>query len=419
MFSLSRKFIIFGLLSFVSTQSIYNSYGLGLPKSSFFAAEYGLGSIGLVPNFIDKVSIGNPSTWNNLKYAYVNTTYETQSYNLNKSALSSNSSQFGGIQFLIPIQNKYAVGLSVKPVNDLNIFFKTDTVDFILNDEILYASKEFKSGGGVMASTFSLSVPINRRMNIGLSYSSYFGSSRTEKSIILNNIYYRSYGVNTFKGSKYNMYFSGEFFNSDNLIASVYSGITKTLTPLSAYIYSIDLFEDTDGDLVPTGNDFPQDPGADTLRVSSVYAPNAFSLGLNLDFKNSVNSYFEFQLWNDNSQNMKNFSLFNDRVVSSNHLGMGIVKFGNLEDKDWQDKITLRLGAYRKDYKLLSIGNNIIENGLSVGLGIKFGNTVNQLDLSYNNGTRISKNNFNESFKQFSVGISVGDVWFLRRRTKQ
>jgi hypothetical protein len=116
---------------------------------------------------------------------------------------------------------------------------------------------------------------------------------------------------------------------------------------------------------------------------------------------------------------MKNFSLFNDKIVSNNHLGIGFIKFGNLEDKDWQDKITFRLGAYRKDYKLLSIGNNIIENGLSAGLGIKFGNTANQLDLSYNNGTRTSKNNFNESFKQFSVGISVGDIWFLRRRTKQ
>ena len=419
MFFLSRKLMIFGLLSFVSTQSIYNSYGLGLPKSSFFAAEYGLGSIGLVPNFIDKVSISNPSTWSNLKHAYVNTTYESQSFNINKSTLSSSSSQFGGIQFLVPIQNKYAVALSVKPVNNLNTFFKTDTVDYFLNDENLSTSKEFKSGGGVMASTFSLSVPINGKMNIGISYNSYFGSSRTEKSIILNNIYYRSYGVNTFKGSKYNMYFSGELFNSDNLITTVYTGITKTLTPLSAYIYSIDLFEDTDGDLVPTNNDFPQNPGADTLRVNSVYAPNAFSLGLNLDFKNSVNSYFEFQLWNDNSQNMKNFSLFNDKIVSNNHLGIGIIKFGNLEDKDWQDKITFRLGVYRKDYKLLSVGNNIIENGLSAGLGIKFGNTANQLDLSYNNGTRSSKNNFNESFKQFSIGISVGDVWFLRRRAKQ
>ena len=155
------------------------------------------------------------------------------------------------------------------------------------------------------------------------------------------------------------------------------------------------------------------------MRAGSIYSPNAFSLGLNIDFKNSVNTYFEFQLWNDNSQNMKNFSLFNDRVVSSNHLGLGIVKFGNINDKDWQDKITFRLGVYRKDYKLLTIGNSIIENGLSAGLGIKFGNTANQLDLSYNNGTRSSKNNFNESFKQFSIGISVGDIWFLRRRTKQ
>ena len=188
MFFLSRKLMIFGLLSFVSTQSIYNSYGLGLPKSSFFAAEYGLGSIGLVPNFIDKVSISNPSTWSNLKHAYVNTTYESQSFNINKSTLSSSSSQFGGIQFLVPIQNKYAVALSVRPVNNLNTFFKTDTVDYFLNDENLSTSKEFKSGGGVMASTFSLSVPINGKMNIGISYNSYFGSSRTEKSIILNNI---------------------------------------------------------------------------------------------------------------------------------------------------------------------------------------------------------------------------------------
>ena len=30
----------------------------------------------------------------------------------------------------------------------------------------------------------------------------------------------------------------------------------------------------------------------------------------------------------------------------------------------------------------------------------------------------IDKNN-KENFKEFNVGISIGDVWFLRRRTKQ
>mgnify|MGYP003316529950 CR=1 FL=1 len=96
-----------------------------MPKSTFYASENGLGSIGLVPNFTNKVSIGNPSTWKYLKHSYIYSTYESQSFKLNKSIVSSEGSQFGGIQFLIPIRNEYAIGLSVKPVNNLNTFLKT------------------------------------------------------------------------------------------------------------------------------------------------------------------------------------------------------------------------------------------------------------------------------------------------------
>lgn len=419
MFYLRLVYTLFLYFSFSMSQSIYNSYGLGLPKSTFYASENGLGSIGLVPNFTNKVSIGNPSTWKYLKHSYINSTYESQSFKLNKSIVSSEGSQFGGIQFLIPIRNEYAIGLSVKPVNNLNTFLKTDTVRYLMHDDNLSVSSEFKSGGGVMASSFAFSLPINSKMNVGLSFDSFFGSSRTEKSIIVNNVYYRSLGINTFKGSSYNVFFSGDFFESDKIILSIYSGVVKTNAPLSAYAYNFDLFEDTDGDLIPTSNDFPNDTNVDTMKVENIYAPNSFSLGFNLDFKNSLNTYFEFQLWNDNAQNIKNLGLFDDQIVSNYHIGAGLVKFGDIYDKDWQDKITFRLGAYRKDYKMLSMGNNIIENGLSLGLGIKFGNTANQLDVSFNNGTRSSENNFSETFKQFSIGISVGDVWFLRRRSKQ
>ena len=419
MFYLRLVYTLFLYFSFSMSQSIYNSYGLGLPKSTFYASESGLGSIGLVPNFTNKVSIGNPSTWKYLKHSYINSTYESQSFKLNKSIVSSEGSQFGGIQFLIPIRNEYAIGLSVKPVNNLNTFLKTDTVRYLMHDDNLSVSREFKSGGGVMASSFAFSLPINSKMNVGLSFDSFFGSSRTEKSIIVNNVYYRSLGINTFKGSSYNVFFSGDFFESNKIILSIYSGVVKTNAPLSAYAYNFDLFEDTDGDLIPTSNDFPNDTNVDTMKVENIYAPNSFSLGFNLDFKNSLNTYFEFQLWNDNAQNIKNLGLFDDQIVSNYHIGAGLVKFGDIYDKDWQDKITFRLGVHRKDYKMLSMGNNIIENGLSLGLGIKFGNTANQLDVSFNNGTRSSENNFSETFKQFSIGISVGDVWFLRRRSKQ
>ena len=44
---------------------------------------------------------------------------------------------------------------------------------------------------------------------------------------------------------------------------------------------------------------------------------------------------------------------------------------------------------------------------------------VSTSDFSYKNGSRSSINYFNESFNEMSLGISIGDVWFLRRRAKQ
>ena len=74
---------------------------------------------------------------------------------------------------------------------------------------------------------------------------------------------------------------------------------------------------------------------------------------------------------------------------------------------------------YRKNYNLSMGSKEVIENGLSLGFGIKFSTTGNQLDFSYKNGSRSSTNYFNESFNEMSLGISIGDVWFLRRRAKQ
>ena len=132
----------------------------------------------------------------------------------------------------------------------------------------------------------------------------------------------------------------------------------------------------------------------------------------------SVNVFSEFELWGDNAESSDFFSLNNDQIQSRSHLGFGLVKFGNREAREWQDKITMRMGVYRKNYSYLS-SKKLIENGMSLGFGIKFSSTGNQLDVSYKRGTRSSEDYFNEIFNEFTFGISIGDVWFLRRRAKQ
>ena len=412
-----KTFIL--LLSITYSQSIYNSHGLGIMNSSYHSSSDGLGSIGLIPSFASKVSLNNPSTWSHLDFSYINTSFLSQSFELKNSNSNSLSSQFNGIQFLIPIRGKYAIGLTVKPINSHNTYMQTDTLHVQYYDDSINSFKEFRSGGGIMASNFAFTLPINAKMNIGFGYDNYFGSSRNEKSIILNDIYYRSLNIISYKGSKYNTYFSGEIFESDKLLISLYSGVGKTLRPISGYSYNFELFEDSDRNFVPSSNDFPSDAEVDTVHLENIYAPNDFNVGFNIDFKNSLNTYFEFQQWNDNAENMDFISLYNDQILSKNHIGIGLVKFGDLDAKDWQDKVTLRLGLYRKNYRYIMARNDVIENGLSIGFGIKFGNTGNQLDLSFKNGNRSSVDYFNESFREISVGISIGDVWFLRRRAKQ
>ena len=61
----------------------------------------------------------------------------------------------------------------------------------------------------------------------------------------------------------------------------------------------------------------------------------------------------------------------------------------------------------------------LIENGISVGFGFKFGTTGNQIDFSFRNGTRSITEGQKELFKEITIGVSLGDMWFLRRRAKQ
>ena len=88
-------------------------------------------------------------------------------------------------------------------------------------------------------------------------------------------------------------------------------------------------------------------------------------------------------------------------------------------ERDWQDRITFRTGIYKDIYELRYSGKSIIENGLSLGFGFKFAATGNQIDFSFRNGSRYIDRSNKELFREFTVGISVGDVWFLRRRAKQ
>ena len=67
--------------------------------------------------------------------------------------------------------------------------------------------------------------------------------------------------------------------------------------------------------------------------------------------------------------------------------------------------------------KLLDYLENINEVGLGLGVGVNFGFTGNQIDFGYKFSKRSGLHLIDkETLHTFNVGVSIGDLWFVKRR---
>ena len=64
------------------------------------------------------------------------------------------------------------------------------------------------------------------------------------------------------------------------------------------------------------------------------------------------------------------------------------------------------------DYKINDLG-------ISIGLGVIFGVTKNQIDFGFNLINRSDSYNSDKLITNFNIGISIGDLWFVKRRVKK
>ena len=419
MFSRNRTIIFLLLLGVLNAQSVFNAYGLGLSKSTHHTASAGAGSIGLVPTFHPGVSFDNPATWPGLQFTYVSGSYSNRNVEIGSQVSSNYGNGFDKIQFVIPIQNRFAIGLSLKSVNDHNAYFKTDSTRINFQDRDLIFNKEFRSGGGILAGSFGFAIPMNDRMGLGFSFDKLFGSTRNEESLILNSVHYRLFNIKTYSGSVFNINFAGNFYDAKNVIVTGYARVSMTREPVSGTQYQFDLFEDINDNYSFDTDDYPATIDVDTVKVSNIYAPSSFSFGMNTQFNNDLNVFGEFQLWTDQAINGKYNSIYKDQIGSKSHLGGGLVKFGKMGARSWPDRITMRFGIFKESYLLKNSGRKINEDGITVGFGYKFAATGSQLDIAYRTGTRFMTNDYKESIQEFTIGLSLGDIWFLRRRGKQ
>jgi long-subunit fatty acid transport protein len=144
--------------------------------------------------------------------------------------------------------------------------------------------------------------------------------------------------------------------------------------------------------------------------------PSSTGFGLVFQKRNNWLAGIDF-----NWQNWERFEAFgaNDSLVNSWNIAVGgqFTPSHTSISKYWQ-RVTYRMGA-RYDQTYLSLrGEPLNEFGITFGLGLPFPRSLTTLDLSLEVGRRgtTANNLVQETFVNFTVGVSIYERWFVKRR---
>ena len=175
MLLLRKSIQVYLLLPLLFSQGTLNSFGIGNHQKWSSPSQGGIGSIGLVPSFQNEVSLSNPATWSNLKFTHLSVSYNGLESKINKA--SNSFSNLQSAQLIIPIKQKYSLGIELHPYANQQVNL-ADTLydDILVFEDTISIKKEYEQAGGIMALDLSMSASLFKGNNLGLTMQLLFGS---------------------------------------------------------------------------------------------------------------------------------------------------------------------------------------------------------------------------------------------------
>ena len=418
---------IFIGLSLSSSQSHENALGIGFPVQNHDAATAGVFPVNLLPTFQEGVSISNPSTWIQLNNTLLTGTFGGKQEEIQSSSLINQNTFLQQFQFIVPVKNKYAFGLSITPnVNRYYLLFDDDISipDSIFND-ILSVRKSVLGSGGVASLTPSIVFPITSSETMALSLNYLFGSSRDYRTITIEGRDFIQKNNDIYSGLYLKLFLHSKRLTLRQKIVDLFISIQTALKPLSINRTQHQPFEDITGTGIHESYDIFGDFPLTNLTPASILVdslgeskPLEIQIGFDWEIKSRLHIQSGWSHWNDQIKDLFSASVINNQVLSLDKVGIGFILFSKKYPRKLLEHIHYRCGAFLKDIKLVQSNKKIDEIGVSFGFGFKFGVMENQIDVGFSISKRTGFLVGDELLKQFSVGLSLGDIWFIKRRER-
>ena len=416
----------FLLVSFIiSSAFVFSQTNTGSPYSLNELGEINfLGnvssiSMGGIDSAIDSIefNINNPSSLAKLKTTnyLIGTFYKTTGISNSVTTDKINTANINYIAIGIPLK-KFGFGFGVLPYSSMGFNLQT-TDDF--NSANSISSRLFGAEGNINRAFLSVGVPFLKYFSLGATANYNFGKFNYEKFDLIENVNYGVFSNSSSEISGFTYHFSSNLsipLKNDLTVNLVYSFYPEG--DLSSFnIESLYTSNSSSITLESLGDFVDVDLNSRGLENTKLPVPKKSIYSLGLEKKNSwfVGLQYESKLSSSFENVFLNIKNVDYRDSNSFSIGGYIIPDSSSLISYWK-RIKYRFGI--KNEKKSIIVNNLPINQFSLNLGL--GLPIAGLSKA-NLGLELGKigNNDNlikENYFALRLGLSLNDVWFIKRK---
>ncbi len=412
-----KSYIIFFIVFILSipvvkaqTGSTYSRYGIGDIDFSYSAKMLSIGGLGSTQLDPSHILTTNPASWSALDRTRLEMGIGYTGLNLtdNSNSYFTSETEFKGFTFGFPVSNKYGIGVALGLVPYSTVSYKTVKENLSSDQNLPDYTVTFEGKGGISKLFVGSSVDLPLGFIGGASLDYYFGNLRYFSEIEFAD---NTTNINT---------------NYENNLRTTGFGTTVGLiSPNLASSFGINSLSDLRFGL---SANYISDLNTDTLLTATsislidtlsnyntkISIPLRINGGISFEFEQTykVNFDYSYQAWGDyklnnvKSGNLRDANKFSAAFEYSPKRVLGMSLW---EQIIWRGGLSYEQTQYQ--FNNTGINQFSVFGGFSFPMGIE-----NSIDVGMQYAIRGTTDNnlLKENFVKIYLGISFGELWFLR-----
>ena len=417
---ISVKLIL--LITVVKAQFIshspYSKFGIGDITRTGFSQNRALGGISMGIRSNNSINYLNPASYSSQDtISFIFDFGISGDFTKLKSSDASQNTSDVNVDHLaisFPLTKFWKTSVGIVPYSRVgyNLVIEDEEDDSAGQYNIIYNGK-----GGINQFYFGNSVLFGKHIAVGLNLSYLFGTIEQLRTVKLTNYSYQAitYFDDKLNIGDFNLDYGIQLFTNINKKNKITLGFTLNNKAKINTKYDSLVFREIYGFEMDTLKNVSYDDG-------NIFFPQRIGAGVTYEYNNRLLVGIDYvsQDWSKALFFNHDYSLANS---SSIRFGLEYVPLpltDTRKGKYWQ-RIKFRLGShYTKSYILVE-GRQVIESGISMGLGLPWKNekrlfTNTYFNISYELGQRGSLTNglIKETYHILSIDLNLYDFWFLQ-----